>query len=172
MSLCILHRDGWVVADTKVTWQSGRTGPFKVKKFVKLLGHTIVAQVGEWGVLDLMRADDTLADATENATKVVTVLSAWMAKKYLEGHKLDAELVILDRHRSLTLITETGSVLPIVGDDFYCAGAGEDVAWGYLTAVRERVGVVRATDAEAAVMRASVRHLTVGAESTIDQLQQ
>lgn len=128
MSVCIVHRNGWAVSDSRSSYggNSGRIVPVSAKKLFKVKDHALVASVGSaflGQMADIMCSD-------KGPDEIIGELSTYMMQS--DG---DGCLLMVDNEGYMAEICGEGSVEAIEGMDFWAIGSAADLCIGYLSAI-------------------------------------
>lgn len=143
MSICIVHRDGWAVADSRGT-MGNLIVPSTATKVTKADGF-LIAHVGE-GIFG-----QRIRKAVKEHGHDVSVLEK--VAELLEDKDLDGEALAVSYKRKLIHIDSNGLLTDLDGVDFWAVGACEQFVLGRLLLIAE-TRPVTIDDAEAAVKAA------------------
>jgi ATP-dependent protease HslVU (ClpYQ) peptidase subunit len=145
VSVCIVHRDGWAVADSRDTMGS-LIMPSTAIKVSKAEGF-LIAHVGQ-GIL-AQKVDRCVKEHGHEVTVLEKV------GELLEDKELDGECLAVSYKRKLTHIDGNGLLTELDAVDFWAVGSGEQFVLGRLLAIAE-TRPVTIEDAEAAVKAVAV----------------
>lgn len=142
MSVCIVHRDGWCVTDSRANFGCTGVSPLAITKAFST-GSILVACVGE----AIVQQDlEHLLVEEPQSVAAIDVISAYMK----ENEGKDSPALTVDLQRNLILVDPSGfKAVYSEGQDFWAVGCAADMVIGYLMRVAstERVTVEHAKEA-------------------------
>jgi ATP-dependent protease HslVU (ClpYQ) peptidase subunit len=134
MTCIIGHRDGWMVADRRISAR-GWIGPYDVRKIAKTSYHD-TALVGVAGTMALLGpVHKTVNDCGMNEEELLSKLSSMLRDR---EDKQDATFLVLTREHLIEVDPAGG--LFWLDTDLWAIGDGAPAALGYLRGM-ERGGV-------------------------------
>lgn len=162
MSVCIVHRDGWAVCDSRSNW--GPTGilPAKCDKAF-VTDYFLLTCVGDGIVEQMVR---TLAEQTPTGDLLNTIT------EYFQEGKADGHLLVTDKARKLYSIDSNGCRVEFEDSQlFWAIGCAGDWVNGWLECVGSRNGgLVTAEDAVEAVKKAAEFDSGIDAKAKVYRL--
>lgn len=161
MTCIIAHRDGWMVADRRQTFQESLIGPYRTAK-IKRCGGLLVASSGNGVFQDLIA--EALAGASNSGTDTAlhAVAQVFREKGDIGGHALALSAL------GICEITSNGAVC-WVDADHWAIGSGYPFALGWLAA-KASLGPLGVDDALHAINFASTRTNDVGDGYQVEKL--
>lgn len=152
MSICIVHRDGWAVADSRDSFGT-LIFPSIATKVSKAEGF-LIAHVGD-GIL-AQKIERTVRDCGHDLSVVDKV------GELLEDKELNGQVLVVSYKRKLTHIDGNGCFSDIDSLDFWAIGACEQFVLGRLLYIAESRPIT-IDDAEAAVKAAALFDTSIDA---------
>lgn len=146
MSVCIVHRDGWAVTDSRAH-ANHNIVPGRAKKAFVSQG-SIVTVVGDAIVVQ------KLEFYAQNKTmeELPTALAEWMWDK---PENIDGRVVIVNQDRKLLTIDSVGHISLIEDVDFFATGSSAEWVMGWLSCWSKMGNQVTVEAAEEAIVKAS-----------------
>ena len=128
MTLCIAHRDGWIVADTRST-SGNEMSPFElepIRKVKKIPNVAVIGTAGDTGVFQ--RFEKSVWDLDNDS--VIRELAA-----ALKATGMDAQLLVTTSRKELVFIANNGVAFPLQpSQQWWAIGSGRDFAKGWMCA--------------------------------------
>lgn len=124
MTLIIAHRDGWMVADRRTTFDGGLIGPYRINK-IKRGRSLLVASSGNGVFADLIL--EALAPSPPDEFRAVVQVFRDRGSE-IGGHAL----ALMDR--GIFELTSRGGAVQLDAD-FWAIGSGYQFALGWLGAI-------------------------------------
>src|SRR5690606_18435268 len=149
MSVCIVHRDGWGVCDSRSNYNGSCIMPEAAQKMMVVDNYSIVTSCGD--AIIHQDLTEMLVNVPQSAS-VEQVISEYFAEGGdIEGTAMQSvmarriDVIDMRGHRSVLQDTE----------NFWAIGCAADMVLGYLKAVEACKGKVEPKDAEEAIKMAS-----------------
>lgn len=147
MSVCVVHRNGWAVTDSRHNFGNVGVLPTKAKKAFLSQG-SLVTVVG----------DAILAQKLEfhSQNKTIYELPAAIAELIFDNYEsIDAHVLMVNKKRQLLHIDGKGFICPMEEVDFWAIGCAADKVLGYLDHCVVAGRVIDPSVVEEAIKRAA-----------------
>lgn len=161
MTCIIAHRDGWMVADRRQTFESSLIGPYKTAKIKRGPG-VLVASAGNGVFQDLIAEE--LASRSFAQEAICHVAKVFRT----HGAEIGGHAIALSA-KGICEITSRGAVV-WVDADYWAIGSGYPFALGWLAA-KASLGALGIEDGLHAINFASTRVNDVGDGVQVERLE-
>lgn len=126
MSCVVASKQGWIIADTRLSGQ-GEIYLCDTKKVVRSGSHSLLAAVGNFQIMGMI--ETVVADtAYSDSTSLVKCLA-----EFFRGcpDEVDGEVIVVGNKSTIHVITSDGGVYEPF-DEYHTNGSGRQAAYGYL----------------------------------------
>jgi|SRR5690606_16587795 len=145
MSVCIAHRDGWIVTDSRSS-SGPLVAPTSATKAFKVGDHTLVTVAGS--AVHCIYTELAVAEASIDA------VPAFLSKYVYDKGGAEVGMLITNKNRQLIEICGAGSLEELDVVEYWAIGSAADRCLGYLARIGEK-RTVRPRDACNAIKMAA-----------------
>lgn len=131
MTVCVVHRDGWAVTDSREMMGHTVVPTAPRKAFRTALGWYLVATAGPSSIAQRIERSLSSVNDGEVERGITEILS--------DQDRNDVQVLAVDRDRNLVDFDSDGCLSVIDTDyDFRVIGSAQDLVTGYMSAIAKR----------------------------------